>query len=275
MGTTDSPLAFSLAICIAGAMSIGLRNWTLRFTLLFLFLIGTLITQSRTGTALMCLIILYSILRSHMVLWARALTAVAVLVTGYYIATSTLVEGLASRLSNDTGSMDARIRALRFIADSLNTYLASGFGLTSSYTIARDAGLQTSIESSYLMYVVDVGLILATAYFGAQIGLLFRYGRQRAYLGMTFAAVVGTLLQHTSSGVAGTNLAGTFIWATLAMMVVGKTVMDAERYRADATPAADPATVVRRKARLHPHPGSDDPPRRATDADKQLTSDSV
>ena len=79
------------------------------------------------------------------------------------------------------------------------------------------------------MYVVDVGLILATAYFGAQFGLLLRYGRQRAYLGVTFAAVVGTVLQHTFSGVAGTNLAGTFIWATLAMMVVGKTVMDAER----------------------------------------------
>ena len=275
MGTTDSPLVFSLAVCIAGALTLGLKNWVLRFTLLFLFLIGTLITQSRTGTALMCVIILYSILRSHMVVWARALTALAVVITGYYIATSTLVSGLTERLTNDTGSADARIRALRFVFENWNGYLATGFGLTSSYAIARDSGLRTSLESSYLMYVVDVGLILATAYFGAQIALLVRYGRQRAYLGVTFAAVVGVLLQHSFSGVAGTNLAGTYIWATLAMMVVGKTVMDAERARAIATTAPDPPAIPRRNGRPHPHPAPDDLRRPAADADKEITSASV
>ena len=175
----------------------------------------------------MCLIILYSVLRSRMPFWARALTTVAVTVAGFLLAASDLVSGLTSRLTNDTGSTDARLRAFQFVAENWTSYLATGGGLTSSYTIARDAGLQTSIESSYLMYVFDTGLILATAYFGAQFALLIRYGRQSAFLGVTLAAFVGTALQHTSSGVAGTNLSGSFIWATLALVVVGRSITDA------------------------------------------------
>jgi hypothetical protein len=226
MGTSDSPLVLSIAISICAALALGLRNWALRFSLLVLFLIGTLITQSRTGTLTVSLIILYSILRSHMAVWARALTSLGVIIAGYYLATSTIVVGLTSRLTNDTGSGDARLRALRFIADTLPSYLGSGHGMTSSYAIARDAGLQTSIESSYLMYLVDVGFILATLYFGAQFALIFRYGSQPALLGATLAATVGVVLQHTFSAVAGTNLSGTFVWSALALMVVGWTIAD-------------------------------------------------
>ena len=223
MGTTDSPLVLSLALCVSAALALSVRNWALRFSLLTLFLVGALIVQSRTGTAVMCAIILYSILRAHMVLWARALTCLAVVIVGYYLASSTIIAGLAGRLANDTGSADARLRAVWFVYDNWVDYLATGQGLTSSYGIARDAGLQTSIESSFLMYVVDVGFILALAYFGAQFAMLIRYGWQRGLLGGTLAALIGCGLQHTFSGVAGTNLSGTYIWAALALMVVAWT----------------------------------------------------
>jgi hypothetical protein len=265
MGTTDSPLILSLAICIAGALTVGLRNWVLRFGLLVLYLIGTTITQSRTGTALMCLIILYSILRSRMAFWARALTTVALVVAGYFIAASDLVSGLASRLTNDTGSADARLRAFQFFTENWTSYLATGYGLTSSYNIARDSGLQTSIESSYLMYVVDTGLILATAYFGAQFALLLRYGNQTAYLGASLAALVGTVLQHTFSGVAGTNLAGTLIWTALAMMVVGRSV-------SVASTASTSSGAPKRAAQPYPAAPSGSRPLRAIDLDKVSTS---
>lgn len=269
MGTTDSPLVFSLGLCVAGALALGLRAWILRSALLFLFLIGTIITQARTGSAVMCAVILYSILRSQMVVWARALTVVAVAVAGIVLVRSDLVAGLVERLTNDTGSTDARLRALQFMAQNWTSYFGSGFGMTSSYTIARDAGLQTSIESSYLMYVVDVGLILATAYFGAQLGVFLRYGNQHAFLGGSLAAAIGLLLQHTFSGVAGTNLSGSFIWAVLALMVVGRSVTDAERLDFAAN---DRSSTLPPRAVSPPQPVPEPPVSRPTASAIRATS---
>jgi hypothetical protein len=263
MGTTDSPLVLSIAVSIAAALALGLRNWALRFSLLVLFLIGTLITQARLGTATVCLIILYSILRSHMAVWARAVTSLGVIVAGYYLATSTIVAGLASRLTNDTGSTDARLRALRFVADTFPSYLGSGYGLTSSYTIARDAGLRSSLESSYLMYLVDVGFLLATLYFGAQFALLFRYGSQTALLGATLAAAVGVVLQHTFSAVAGSNLSGAFIWSALALMVVGWTISNERQPPMQVETDDYPITRASRAVPAPTQPPSGVPPQRA------------
>lgn len=221
LGTADSPLALSLMLCLAAGFTVGLRSTLLRSGLLILFLTGTLIAQGRTGTVLICLIILYSVLRSRVVLWARLLSVLLLAVAGYLIFTSSLVAGITARLSNDTGSTDARLRAFAFVANTLTSYLAVGSGLTSSYRIAREAGLHTSLESSYLMYVIDVGLILATAYFGLQVAILFRYGRQRSFPGVTLAATVAVGLQHTFSAVAGTNLIGTLVWSALALVMIG------------------------------------------------------
>jgi hypothetical protein len=224
MGTTEGPLVLSLAICVTAPLTLGLRRSWLRFVLLILSLVGVLITQSRTGALFMFLIILYAVLRARMVLWARLLTFVAVLVAGYVIATSALIQGLVSRLTYDTGSTDARLRALNFLYEHWSEFWLIGHGLTSSYELARNGGLQTSIESSYFMYVVDVGGLLATLYFGAQAFMVLRYAQQSRLAGATVGAMVGCGLQHTFSGVAGSNLCGTYIWCAVALVVAAATL---------------------------------------------------
>lgn len=229
MGTTDSPLVLSLAACIAAALAVGLRSSLGRFALLGLYLLATVITQSRTGTGVVAAIIVYAIVRSRMVLWARALAALAVAGLGSYLAGSALVAGLAGRFANDTGSANARVLAFQFVYDHLGDFLFTGQGLISSYGIARNAGLQTSLENSYLMYVIDTGVVLATLYFGCQLVIALRYGVQRALPGVTLAAVLATLLQHTFSAVAFANLSGTLIWTSLGLVVAAWTLGDEER----------------------------------------------
>lgn len=224
MGTTDSPLVLSLLVCVAGGLSLGLRRWWLRSLLLILFLATTLIVQSRTGTAVLIAILLLTIVRAKMALWARALSIAGTGVAGWYIVSSGLASGLTGRLTNDSGSADARLRALRFIASNVSNYLITGGGLTSSYAIGRNGGLQTSIESSYLMFVIDTGLLLATLYFGLQVVLLFRYARLNALPGAALGASAGVLLQHTFSSVAGTNLCGVIIWSAIAIVICGSTL---------------------------------------------------
>lgn len=239
MGTTDSPLVLSLAACVAAALAIGVRHSLGRFVLLGLFLMATVITQSRTGTGVVSAIIVYAIVRSRMVLWARALAALGVAVLGTYLAGSAIFAGLAARFANDTGSANARVLAFRFVYDNVSDFLFTGQGLISSYGIARNAGLETSLENSYLMYVIDTGLVLATLYFGTQLALALRYGVQRSLPGVTLAAVLATLLQHTFSAVAFSNLSGTMIWTVLGLVVVAWT-LDDRRSGIEPVPVTEP-----------------------------------
>jgi len=224
MGTADSPLVLSLGVCVAAALAIGLRGSLLRFALLGLYLIATVITQSRTGTAVLSAIIVYAIVRSRMAPWARVLASAGVALLGFYLAGSAIFAGLAARFENDTGSANARALAFRFVFDNAGDFLFTGQGLISSYAIARNAGLETSLESSYLMYVIDTGFVLATLYFGCQLLIVCRHGVQRSMPGVTLAAVVATLLQHTFSAVAFANFSGTLVWASLGLVVVAWTL---------------------------------------------------
>jgi len=224
MGTADSPLILAFLLCVAAGLAIGVHNVTLRLGLLGLYLVSVLITQSRTGVGIICAVILYSVLRSRMAIWARALASVVVAAAGYVLVTSTLVAGFASRLADDTGSADARRRAIGFIFANWAGYLVAGEGLTASYTVARGAGLATSIESSILMYAVDVGWALTLVYFGAQLALLLRHGFRHRLPGATMAAGIALVLPHVSSALAWSNLTGSFLWSTLALVVLAGTI---------------------------------------------------
>ena len=224
MGTTDSPLALAYLLCVAAALAIGIRNVALRFVLLGLYLVSVLITQSRTGVVIVCAVILYAVLRSSMAIWARGLAGLAVVAVGYVLITSTLVVGFASRLADDTGSADARQRALAFIFGNWTGYLFAGEGLTASYTVARGAGLATSIESSILMYAVDVGWALALVYFGGQLGLILRHGFRHRLPGASIAALAAFALPQVSSALAWSNMSGTLLWTTLAVLVLAGTL---------------------------------------------------
>jgi hypothetical protein len=237
MGTADSPLVFAVLLCVAAGLSLSLRSSVVRVPILLLFLVGTLIAQARAGTAVLCLILVYAVLRPTMALWARALTSVLFGGAAYVALTSGLVSGIAERIANDSGSGAARLRALQFVAETAGSYIGAGRGLTSSYDVARNAGLRTSLESSFLMYVVDVGLILATLYFGLQLVLLLRYGRHGYLRGATVAALAAVGLQHVFSAVAGANLTGALIWAALGIVVAGSVAQPASGRRAQWAPA--------------------------------------
>lgn len=223
-GTTDSALALSLGVAVAGALSLSLRSSVLRLGLLVVYLLSMLVTQSRTAAAIMVAVILLSIVRARMAVWARALTGVALAVVGYLVLTSTLVAGLLGRVANDTGSTDARVRALAFFTAHWTEFVATGRGLTSNYDIARQAGLETSLENSYLMYAVDLGFILTTLYFGLQLALLLAYGRQRGLRGATLAGLIAAVLQYSSSAVAYSNFNGVLIWTALAIVVLARSL---------------------------------------------------
>lgn len=228
MGTTDGPLTLALLLAVAGAFVLGLSRVAARLMLLALFTVAMLITQSRTGAIVMVLLVLISVGLMRMRLWVRALSGMAVAVAGVGIVALGVTDGLFGRLANDTGSTNARNAAWDFVFGNLGNFLVGGGGFTSSYAVARDAGLQTSIESSFLMYAIDVGLVLAAAYFGAQIALLVRYGPYSRAWWATLASLIAVVLVNISSALAFSNLAGPLLWLSLGLVVCGAYVAELE-----------------------------------------------
>ena len=242
MGTTDNPLVMALLVCIAAPLAVGLQNTTIRLAAMMAMLVGALTTQSRVGVAIMCALFIYMLVRGRMNVFTRLLVAALMVIAGRAILSSELVTGISSRLSNDTGSSEARGLALDTFLDLARDLLLTGNGLTSNYRIGSEAGLQTSLESSFMMYAVDVGLPLALLYFGSQALLVLRHGYGNPLVGAAVAASVGVIMQHTFSGLAWSNLSGAFIWAVLGLLAAGSRRLD-EGNEAGSAPKVKAAGV--------------------------------
>ena len=232
MGTTDGHLTLALLVSVAAMMSLGLRKAGLRFFLLMLYTAGVLATQSRTGVLFLVLAVTIAVLLVKMPLWSRLLSLGAVAVASVGILALGLADGFFGRLEYDTGSSNARASALNFFLLSTREYLIGGAGLTASYAIGRAGGLQTSIESSILMYAIDVGLVLAVIYFGTMVVIVLRHAAL-APPWATLAAGTAFVLVNSSSALAFSNLAGALLWVTIAIVMASSYVVLPKRSATD------------------------------------------
>jgi hypothetical protein len=144
--------------------------------------------------------------------------AISVLgVAAYFLATSVLVQNVADRLQNDTGSSLARGAALDFFLAHVGQYFLTGGGIGSSYEIADLAGLTTSLESSILIYAVDVGVVFSLIYFGVQLVIALRSMGPSGCPGLAFAALVAVIVPQTYNALGARTIAGVLVWLILAM----------------------------------------------------------
>lgn len=220
MGTIDQPLALSLALCMIAPMVVGLRHAFLQAGLLVLFGGGVVVSQSRVGIVAFGLAVLYVVLRGS-TSWRAKIPILAFLgVVSWLFIQSQLSTGLALRFVDDTGSKEARSEALAFFLGRWQDYLLAGGGMSASYKLSEKAGLPSSLESSILMYAVDIGVVFALLYFGLMAVLIVANLRQTVCLGLGIGALVGLLIVQSYSALATRSLAGILIWTFLGMLVV-------------------------------------------------------
>ncbi|MCC6495674.1 MAG: hypothetical protein IT193_05385, partial [Propionibacteriaceae bacterium] len=98
--------------------------------------------------------------------------------------------------------------------------------------------LETSIESSILMYAVDVGWALTLVYFGSQVTLILSHGFRLHVVGTSMAAVIALVLPQFSSALAWSNVSGTLLWTTLALLVLAGTTRGQPGHTSGAPAAA-------------------------------------
>jgi hypothetical protein len=248
MGTFDQPLALSLVLVTLAPMVAGIRRLWLAVPMLAVIVVGVVISQSRLGLAVVAVTVLYAVLFSRHGA-ALKLTVLATLAVGvYYLLLSPLVTGILGRIADDTGSTEARNQAYHVFFHNWANYLFTGDGLTASYTVADFAGLQTSFESSIMMYAVDIGIVFAVLYFGALLAVVVRgFGRSRVR-GLSLAGLLVILIPQTYSGVATRSVAGIVMWTVVAMVAVAGSEWAARK--GPAPEQAPPVPAVPRRRQL-------------------------
>lgn len=220
MGTMDQPLALSFALCTVGALLAGTRRLAIQLPLLALFAMGVLTTQSRVGILTFLAVVLFVVMRSKAKFLAKAIMLSLLLVTGYLFYSSPLAAGVLGRFTDDTGSGQAREAAGRFFLETWPQFILTGGGMTSSYRVGQTGGLGTSLESSILMYSIDVGVIFALMYFGSMVIIVLRGLTARVGGGVAIAGILAVVIPQTYSSLATRSVAGIIVWTILAMVVV-------------------------------------------------------
>jgi hypothetical protein len=238
MGTFDQPLALSLVVCVVTPLLVGVRQWWLRVPLLALMVTGALVSQSRLGIALVLAAAVYVVIATATTPGRRALgllvTAAAIVAAAF----SPLATGVLGRLENDTGSTHARELAVSFFLSDWPDFFVVGQGISSSYRVASAAGLGTSLESSILMYAIDIGIVFAVLYFGAMLYLLIRYRSSSAVRGVQVAGLLAFIIPMTYSALATRSVAGILVWSILALVTASSLIQKAE-LRAEAADAVE------------------------------------
>lgn len=228
MGTLDQPLALSFALCTVGALLVGINRLTIQLPLLALFAVGVLTTQSRVGILIFLVVAVLVVLRSRAKFVAKAFMMCVLFTAGYFFSTTPLAEGVLGRFVDDTGSSQAREAATQFFLNVWPQFVLTGGGMTSSYRVGETGGLGTSLESSILMYSIDMGVVFALMYFGSMIFIVLRGLSARVSGGLVLAGILAVVIPQTYSSLATRSVAGIIVWTILALIAVA-TETGAER----------------------------------------------
>lgn len=248
MGTFDQPLALSFALCTLGALVAGIKRLAIQLPLLALFATGVLTTQSRVGILIFLAVALLVVLRSNAKFVAKAFMLSVLVGAGFLFYNSPLAAGVLGRFADDTGSGQAREAATRFFLNTWPQFVLTGGGMTSSYRVGETAGLGTSLESSILMYSVDVGVVFALLYFGSMVFIVLRGISAKVGGGLVLAGILAVVIPQTYSSLSTRSVAGTIVWTILALIVVAT---DARSARADLKPdVGDSVLEYQRGSRL-------------------------
>lgn len=219
MGLLDQPLALSLAACVIAPLTLTLRWTWLQILLLGIFGAGVLVSQSRVGLAVMVGVVLFVIAANRKSVPARfGMVLVMGGLTAWALSTP-LAEGLLDRLQDDNGSAEARGFAVTTFLSDWPQFLLTGHGINSSYQIAEEAGLGTSLESSFLMYGVDLGIFFSLLYFGLLLMLVLRGFRRTLPSGLAVAGLLAVIIPQTYSALATRSVAAVLLWTIMAMLV--------------------------------------------------------
>lgn len=220
MGTLDHPLVLSLFLCVALPLAASTRRSSIRILVILVIMAGLLATESRTGMIVGAIEVLYLGTRSVGSWAGRVIVLALVAGMGFYAASSSLVSNAISRFTtDDNGSASVRTQTLQWFGQHVGEtwWLGDGFG--QSFKVASGAGFGTSFENSFVMYSIDMGLVLTVLYFGLMVAATITGLRSGSVRGLAMAATAAVLVPQTFSALSVRSTCAAVIWMVCAMCV--------------------------------------------------------
>lgn len=219
VGTLDSPIDLAMLCVIAIPMTVVFRNSLTRFAMPLLLLGGALASQSRVGTIMGAIALLYPILRARTTGGKKFLALIALPLAAWCIAllNRPLVDGFLYRLATDTNSGIARGRSLDVFLGEVWGREWHGGGFRSSYEI-RSLGLsEASLENGFFMYAWDFGLLFAALLVASLAGVLMVGAARGAVRGTVVAGVIAMVMAASFSGIATQSAASWLLFLAVGL----------------------------------------------------------
>lgn len=235
-GTFDHYLVLSLATVVAIALVKGMRiTAAIRLLLVFVLVAGNATTQSRVGLVLALAMAVYVVVSAGSGGLVKIGTVFVAVVFGVLFMASDLFGSAAARFANDSGSTSARNRAIDLFFQEISSRFFVGDGVSSSYEIAQRGFLLTSLESPLMMLSVDIGLLMATIFFGVLIWISFARAKYSLRIpGAAIAAIAALAIAISFSSFMAQGASGVILAIALAIAWRGSANEDVTETRADS-----------------------------------------
>ena len=237
MGTLDHPLVLSLFLVVCLILLAGIHSSLAVGLAAPVILAGVLATQSRVGLFFSVLAVVYLLVRGRAAVAGRVAATVLLSTTALLAYAAGAGDALLERLRDDQGSTSARGVALDYFLGHVGEFVWIGRGLNGSFSVSEAAGLDSSFESAFLMYSVDLGVVVATVYFALMLWIAVRPLRRTSVVGLAPAAIAVILIPQTFSALSGTTAAPFIVWLVLGLAGFGP-------LRRSSTEALSPSLAV-------------------------------
>lgn len=215
MGTTDHPLVLSLMLASTVPLLASLRSVILQVGYIAIVVTGLLLSESRTGLLVALAGVMFLLLRTGTRVRAKVLLTIG----GAAVATSLFQGPLAaavfSKFQDDGGSTLVRTEAVSAVLERWSQFVGTGWGPEGPDLLRSEAGLNSSLESAYLIFAVSYGAPIATALF--LTALAFALSRGPALAGSKIAAIAALVVVQTFSSLATTSVSGVLMWTLVAL----------------------------------------------------------
>lgn len=246
LGTTDHPLVLSLFLASTIPLLAVIRSALLQLGLLVVLTSGLLLTESRTGLLAGLFGVVFLTLRRgrsigyRVVIIAGAGAAAAVLLSG------TIAQDVLGKFSEDGGSSFVRGVALEAFVSRWGDFVSSGWGNDGATLFRAQMGLPSSLESAFLIFSVNYGIVFTVLYFGLALILIFAKGKSLS--GARVSAVIALVLVQSFSSLGTNSASAVILWAFVAL----STLRDSDHLSRKVD--TDPADI--RAGRADPHPSN-------------------
>lgn len=215
LGTTDHPLVLSLLLASVIPLLATLRSVRLQFTILLTLYAGLLLSESRTGLVAAVIGSAFLLLRPGRSLGIRATVIAAGLTVCLLLIQSPLGSGVMERFANDGGSSSARFTAIDAFIARASEFAVLGWGNSGGDLFRQQEGLNSSLESAFLIFAVNYGIPFAIGYFAIAVAVI-AIGRDPLG-GSRVAAITSLVMVQTFSSIATTSASAVLVWVLVAL----------------------------------------------------------